>query len=84
VRIRARVEPLSGRLEVVIIDDGPGFQAARLTGPAEELYTTKPQGTGLGLYTSECLLRASGGMLHRQNAPGGGALLRMLIPREYR
>ncbi|WP_163993727.1 sensor histidine kinase [Pyxidicoccus caerfyrddinensis] len=84
VRIRARVEPLSGRLEVVIIDDGPGFQTGRLTGPAEELYTTKPQGTGLGLYTSECLLRASGGMLHRQNAPGGGALLRMLIPREYR
>ncbi|QSQ21276.1 sensor histidine kinase [Pyxidicoccus parkwayensis] len=83
VRIRARVEPLSGRLEVVIADDGPGFQASRLVGPAEELYTTKPQGTGLGLYTSECLLRASGGMLHRQNAPGGGALLRMLIPREY-
>lgn len=84
VRIRARVEPLSGRLEVVITDDGPGFPAARLSGPTEELYTTKPQGTGLGLYTSECLLRASGGMLHRQNAPGGGALLRMLLPREYR
>ncbi|MFP2912678.1 sensor histidine kinase [Pyxidicoccus sp. 3LFB2] len=83
VHIRARVEPLSGRLEVVITDDGPGFPSARLTGPAEELYTTKPQGTGLGLYTSECLLRASGGILHRQNAPGGGALLRVLIPREY-
>ncbi|WP_164010987.1 sensor histidine kinase [Pyxidicoccus trucidator] len=84
VHIRARVDPLSGRLEVTITDDGPGFPAARLTGPAEELFTTKPQGTGLGLYTSECLLRASGGILHRQNAPGGGALLRVLIPREYR
>jgi two-component system C4-dicarboxylate transport sensor histidine kinase DctB len=83
VHIRARVEPLSGRLEVTITDDGPGFPASRLTGPADELYTTKPQGTGLGLYTSECLLRASGGMLHRQNAPGGGAQLRVLIPREY-
>ncbi|MCP3136887.1 sensor histidine kinase [Pyxidicoccus xibeiensis] len=84
VHIRARTEPLSGRLEVLISDDGPGFPAARLAGPAEELYTTKPQGTGLGLYTSECLLRASGGMLHRQNAPGGGALLRMVLPREFR
>ncbi len=83
VHIRARVEPLSGRLEVVIVDDGPGFEPAHLAGPAQELYTTKPQGTGLGLYTSECLLRASGGMLHRQNAPGGGALLRMVLPREY-
>ncbi|NMO15296.1 HAMP domain-containing histidine kinase [Pyxidicoccus fallax] len=84
VRIRARVEPLSGRLEVVISDDGPGFTASHPAGPSQELFTTKPQGTGLGLYTSECLLRASGGMLHRQNAPGGGALLRVVLPREYR
>jgi signal transduction histidine kinase len=84
VRIRAGTEPLSGRLEVVIEDDGPGFPQERLSAPVEELYTTKPQGTGLGLYTSECLLRASGGLLHRNNAPGGGALLRILLPREYR
>ncbi|NTX05749.1 HAMP domain-containing sensor histidine kinase [Myxococcus sp. CA040A] len=84
VRIQARVEPLSGRLEVVIADDGPGFPAALLDVPAEELYTSKPEGTGLGLYTSECLLRASGGMLYRRNAPDGGALLRLFLPREYR
>lgn len=84
VFIRARTEPLSGRLEVEIEDDGPGFLPERLTAPAEELYTTKSQGTGLGLYTSECLLRASGGLLHRHNGPGGGALLRILLPREYR
>ncbi|RKH52378.1 sensor histidine kinase [Corallococcus aberystwythensis] len=83
VFIRARTEPLSGRLEVVIEDDGPGFPPERLNAPAEELYTTKSQGTGLGLYTSECLLRASGGLLHRNNGPGGGALLRILLPREY-
>ncbi|NOK15083.1 HAMP domain-containing histidine kinase [Corallococcus exercitus] len=83
VYIRARTEPLSGRLEVVIEDDGPGFPPERLNAPAEELYTTKSQGTGLGLYTSECLLRASGGLLHRNNGPGGGALLRILLPREY-
>ncbi|WP_223640127.1 sensor histidine kinase [Corallococcus sp. EGB] len=83
VFIRARTEPLSGRLEVEIEDDGPGFPPERLNAPAEELYTTKPQGTGLGLYTSECLLRASGGLLHRHNGPGGGALLRILLPREY-
>jgi signal transduction histidine kinase len=83
VRIRAGLEAFSGRLEVVIADDGPGFAPGRLNASSEELYTTKPQGTGLGLYTSECLLRASGGMLQRQNAPEGGALLRMVLPREY-
>ncbi|WP_141324694.1 sensor histidine kinase [Myxococcus sp. AB025B] len=84
VSIQARVEPLSGRLEVVIADDGPGFPSALLDVPAEQLYTSKPEGTGLGLYTSECLLRASGGTLHRRNAPDGGALLRLFLPREYR
>ncbi|GHG89339.1 HAMP domain-containing sensor histidine kinase [Comamonas sp. JC664] len=84
VHIRARVEPLSGRLEVVITDDGPGFPPGQLGRPAEALYTSKDHATGLGLYTSECLLRASGGMLHRQNASGGGAVLRMLLPREFR
>ncbi|NVI98751.1 sensor histidine kinase [Myxococcus sp. AM009] len=84
VHIHARVEPLSGRLEVTITDDGPGFPPGQLSRPAEALYTSKPHATGLGLYTSECLLRASGGMLHRQNADGGGAVLRMVLPREYR
>lgn len=84
VRITARTEPLSGRLEVVIADNGPGFAPERLNAPIEGLYTTKPHGTGLGLYTAECLLRASGGMLERQNAPTGGAVLRVLLPREFR
>lgn len=83
VAIQARVEPLSGRLEVVIADNGPGFPTAFLNVPSEEIHTSKPEGTGLGLYTSECLLRASGGILHRRNAPDGGALLRLYLPREY-
>jgi len=83
VHIHARVEPLSGRLEVTIADDGPGFPPAQLTRPAEALYTSKAHATGLGLYTSECLLRASGGTLHRRNAAGGGAVLHMVLPREY-
>jgi two-component system C4-dicarboxylate transport sensor histidine kinase DctB len=84
VRISARTEPLSGRLEMIISDDGPGFPPERLAAPIQGLSSTKPQGTGLGLYTSECLIRASGGLLERQNAPSGGAVLRVLLPREVR
>lgn len=84
VDITARIEPYSGRLEVLIADDGPGFPAEKLQAPIEGLSTTKPNGTGLGLYTSECLIRASGGTLERQNRPTGGALVRMLLPREVR
>jgi signal transduction histidine kinase len=84
VRISARTEPLSGRLEMIIEDDGPGFPPERLAIPIQGLSSSKPQGTGLGLYTSECLIRASGGLLERQNAQAGGAVLRVLLPREVR
>jgi two-component system C4-dicarboxylate transport sensor histidine kinase DctB len=84
VRISARTEPFSGRLEMIIADDGPGFAPERLAAPIQGLSSTKPQGTGLGLYTSECLIRASGGLLERQNAQAGGAVLRVLLPQELR
>lgn len=84
VEILTRVEPYSGRLEVLIADDGPGFPQDKLDAPIEGLSTTKPHGTGLGLYTSECLIRASGGTLERNNRPAGGAQVRMLLPRELR
>jgi signal transduction histidine kinase len=84
VEITARTEPYSGRLEVLIADDGPGFPADKLAAPIEGLSTTKPHGTGLGLYTAECLIRASGGTLERHNRPLGGAQVRMLLPRELR
>jgi two-component system, NtrC family, C4-dicarboxylate transport sensor histidine kinase DctB len=84
VDITARTEPYSGRLEVLIADDGPGFAADRLASPIEGLSTSKPNGTGLGLYTSECLIRASGGTLERSNRPTGGAQLRILLPQELR
>ena len=70
--------------ELLIADDGPGFPAEKLKAPIEGLSTTKPNGTGLGLYTSECLIRASGGTLERHNRPTGGAQLRILLPRELR
>ncbi|HEX8821507.1 MAG TPA: HAMP domain-containing sensor histidine kinase [Archangium sp.] len=84
VDITARTEPYSGRLELLIADDGPGFAPGRLEAPIEGLSTTKPHGTGLGLYTSECLIRASGGTLERGNRPMGGAQLRILLPRAPR
>jgi len=84
VRVAARTEPYSGRLELIISDDGPGFSPERLAAPIQGLSSSKPQGTGLGLYTSECLIRASGGVLERQNAQTGGAVLRVLLPQELR
>jgi two-component system, NtrC family, C4-dicarboxylate transport sensor histidine kinase DctB len=71
-----------GRLQVLITDDGPGFKKEQLAGDIEVFASSKPQGSGLGLYTCERLLHASGGQLQRANAPGSGAQLRLILPLE--
>jgi len=63
-----------GLLMVTIADDGPGFSDAMLAAPFRGFHTTKAGGTGLGLYTAERLVRASGGTLtiaNAEDAPGG-------------
>lgn len=71
VRLALSIDPVDACLTVE--DDGPGFDPSQLGGPAAEFSSTKTGGTGLGLYTVERLVGASGGRVHRENRPGGGA-----------
>ena len=72
------------RLAVVEIeDDGPGmseeFVQGRLFRPFQ---TTKPDGVGLGLYTSSQILLFHGGDLTVRSRPGEGTLVRAVLPVE--
>jgi signal transduction histidine kinase len=69
-------------VDIRVIDDGPGFSADTLGRPIEGFETSKLHGTGLGLYTSERLVRASGGTLTRANQPEGGAVVCVTLPVE--
>ena len=62
-----------GSVAISVCDDGPGFSAEHLAGPITGFQSTKADGTGLGLYTAERLVRASGGSVARENGPEGGA-----------
>jgi signal transduction histidine kinase len=64
-------EPGTARLRVS--DDGPGFEEAQLAEPVQAFATTKPTGSGVGLYVVERLVRASRATLSRAARPGGGA-----------
>jgi two-component system sensor histidine kinase FlrB len=43
-------------------------------------FTTKPQGTGLGLAVVRAVARAHGGELEIRSAPGQGTCVSLLLP----
>ncbi len=70
----------NGMLEVRVEDDGPGIESgANLFVP---FFTTKPEGSGIGLVLSRQIAEAHGGTLSLENrpgAPGAVALVRLPI-----
>jgi signal transduction histidine kinase len=75
------LEEAGPEVRIRIRDDGPGFPPQVLQGPVTAFVTTKPRGSGLGLYIAERLVRASGGRLELSNAPDGGALVTLRLAR---
>ncbi len=70
-----------GTVSLSVSDDGPGFKTELLGRAIVGFETTKSAGTGLGLYTVERLVRASGGALTRSNGPSGGAVVTVKLAR---
>jgi two-component system C4-dicarboxylate transport sensor histidine kinase DctB len=79
VEVEVTRDPSGAMVQIVVRDDGPGFRADELQRPIEGFATRKAQGTGLGLYTSERLVQASGGSLSRANRVEGGAAVTVLL-----
>jgi signal transduction histidine kinase len=66
---------------VLVRDSGPGLDAGRTSRLFEPFFTTKERGTGLGLAVSRGIARAHGGDIEAANAPGGGAVFTLRVPR---
>ena len=65
---------------VEVSDDGPGIPEASLERIFEPFYTTKPTGTGYGLYLATEILREHGGRITAKNSEGGGACFTVWLP----
>jgi two-component system sensor histidine kinase HupT/HoxJ len=76
-----RVEGESAVVE--LRDSGPGIPPADLGRIFEPFFTTKPvgHGTGLGLAISYSIVERHGGTLAAANAPAGGAVFTLRLPR---
>jgi PAS domain S-box-containing protein len=68
------------RVEVRIIDQGPGIPAEVRDHLFEPFFTTKHRGTGLGLATARRMLEAQGGSIRLECPPGGGTVAIVTLP----
>jgi PAS domain S-box-containing protein len=67
---------------VTIRDNGPGFTPEQKQQAFEPFYTTKAQGTGLGLTIVKRIVEAHGGEIALGNSPTQGAEIRINLPKE--
>jgi len=66
--------------KITIEDTGSGIPQKSLETIFEPLYTTKQNGTGLGLVSCKNIIEAHKGKIYAQNSSNGGAIFTILLP----
>ena len=69
-------------VQLVVQDTGSGIAAEQLAQIFEPLYTTKPGGTGLGLYIAQQIVAAHEGQLTVHSVVGQGTVVTITLPRQ--
>ncbi len=93
VKNAAQAMPHGGRLAIrlaatdrfvtlAFADSGPGIPADQLSRIFEPYYTTKAEGSGLGLVVVQRIVRDHGGQIDVHSRPGRGTEIIVYIPRE--
>jgi signal transduction histidine kinase len=78
ITLRGRRQGTTVQLDVE--DTGPGIPPERSRQIFEPLYTTKPGGTGLGLYIVQEVMTAHGGQITVQSTVGAGTTFTLTLP----
>ena len=68
-------------VQLQVCDTGSGIPAEQLAQIFEPLYTTKPEGTGLGLYITREIVGAHGGQIRVESVVGQGTTFTLTLPR---
>ena len=78
--VRVSFARTSDRAQVRMADNGPGIAADVLARLGEPFFTTRAQGTGLGLHLSRQLIQGAGGTLELESREGEGTTVRVELP----
>ena len=66
--------------EIEVADRGPGVKPEDCARIFEPFFSQRADGSGLGLAVCQGIVRAHGGAIDVEARPGGGAILRVLLP----
>ena len=70
----------NGEIVVSVRDTGPGFPGGIVEQLFEPFFSTKAEGTGMGLAIARSIVEAHGGTLSGENCDGGGACFTVRLP----
>lgn len=80
-KIAIRTAPAGeSTVEVSVCDTGTGVPEHELNKVFDTFYTTKEQGTGLGLSVARTIIETYDGKIWAENQPKGGAVFRFTLP----
>jgi len=79
-RIEVRLSDSTREVTLEVHDDGPGVPAERRERIFDSLESTKPDGSGMGLFSVRSCVAALGGSVEVVESPLGGACFRVHLP----
>jgi signal transduction histidine kinase len=81
-RIELRVRREADHVLLAVHDDGPGVPEDQIESIFDPCFTTKPNGSGIGLVAVKAFAASCGGSIAVSKSPLGGALFEIRIPRD--
>jgi len=79
-----RIDVSAGRFDSTMVlkvaDSGPGIPQEKLASIFDPYFTTKAEGSGLGLWIAQQIVTAHGGNIQAQNGASGGAVFTLVLP----
>jgi two-component system sensor histidine kinase ChvG len=85
-RVTLALASRGDQVELAVSDQGPGVPTANRRDIFRRFYSERPEGedfgrhSGLGLSIAGAIVVAHGGQIIVEDAPGGGAAFRVLLP----
>lgn len=80
--VTVKTRPVSGGIEIAVIDRGAGIASSDLESIFNPFFTTKSEGIGLGLAIVNKIIDEHGGKMAVESESGQGSVFRVVLPSE--